>query len=239
MTRQDLTVDGRTTSLHFLPPDGPPAAGVVVLHPWWGLNDDVMAYCRRLADAGFAVAAPDLYEGRLASTVEEADRFSASLDEDAADAYALAAVDALAEALDPSARLGALGFSMGAPWALWLPAHRPVTASVVYYGTTVGPSLSRATTPVLGHFAQEDEYEPEEAVAALETALRDAGRAVELYRYPGTGHWFAEPSRDAYVADASELAFDRTVAFLERELGPGSRASGSSGRPANPRMSEG
>ena len=220
MTRQELVAGDRTTSLHVsMPPGGRPAAGIVVLHPWWGLNDDVVAYCDRLAIAGFAVAAPDLYEGRLTTTVEEAGRLSGSLDEEVADAYALAAVDALAEIVgDPHVRVGALGFSMGAPWALWLPAHRHVVASVVYYGTMVGPSLAAATTPVLGHFAQDDEYEPEEAIAALESALRAAGRDVELHRYPGTGHWFAEPSREAYVEEASHLAFERTVAFLRREL---------------------
>lgn len=217
-----LSAGGRTTTLHLSVPSGAAAAGVVVLHPWWGLNDDVIAYCDRLAGTGFAVAAPDLYEGRLATTVEDADRMSSALDEDVADAYALTAVDALGEIVGgPDARLGALGFSMGAPWALWLPAHRPVVASVVYYGTMVGPSLSAATSPVLGHFAQDDEYEPEESVAALEAALLAAGRDCELHRYPGTGHWFAEPSRDAYDQAASELAFERTAAFLRRALLPG------------------
>lgn len=220
MTRQDLTVGNRTTSLHLSAPSGTPVAGVVVLHPWWGLNDDVVAYADRLADAGFAVAAPDLYEGRLATTIEEADRLATSLEEDVADAFALASVDALGAAIgDPMARLAAVGFSMGAHWALWLPAQRPeVVASVVYYGTTDGPILSRARTPVLGHFAETDEFEPEAGIAAFASTLRTAGRDLEVHRYPGTGHWFAEPSRDAYVPAASELAFDRTVTFLRREL---------------------
>jgi carboxymethylenebutenolidase len=218
MAATTLTVGDRNTTLHVWRPAQGGRAGVVVLHPWWGLNDDVVAYCGRLAGAGLAVAAPDLFEGRLATTVEDADRLSSALDEDSADAFVLAAVDALAAQLDPSARLGAVGFSMGAPWALWLPAHRPVVASVVYYGTMVGPTLGRATTPVLGHFAQDDPYEPEESVADLEAALRDAGRHFELHRYPDTGHWFAEPSREAYVAEAGDLAFERTVEFLRREL---------------------
>ncbi|WP_024285145.1 dienelactone hydrolase family protein [Cellulomonas sp. KRMCY2] len=220
MTRETLTIGDRTTSLHLSPQRGTPPAGVVVLHAWWGLNDDVVAYADRLADAGFAVAAPDLFEGRLATTIEEAERLSESLEEDVADAFVLASVDALVAAIgDPTARVAAIGFSMGAPWALWLPARRPeVVASVVYYGTMQGPTLSQARTPVLGHFAENDEYEPEEGVTALDSTLRTAGREVGLHRYPGTGHWFAEPSRDAYVPAAAGLAFDRTVAFLRREL---------------------
>lgn len=220
MTQETLTVGDRTTTLRLASPAEASGAGVVVLHPWWGLNGDVVDYCDRLAAAGFAVAAPDLYEGRLATTVEEAERLATELDGDVGDDFALAAVEVLAAATGyRGARIAALGFSMGAPRALWLPAHRDaVVASVVYYGTIVDPSLSQAHTPVLGHFAEDDDYEPEEAVAALEAALREAGREAELHRYPGTGHWFAEPSRDTYVPTASEEAFARTVAFLRREL---------------------
>jgi carboxymethylenebutenolidase len=196
-------------------------AGVVVLHPWWGLNDDVTAYADRLAAAGFAAVAPDLFDGRVATTIEEADALSSTLNEDAADALVLAAVDSLGETIgDPSARLAAVGFSMGAGWAMWLPAQRPeVAASVVYYGSMTGPSLTRARGPVLGHFAESDPYEPDEGLLEFERTLRTAGRDVDIERYPGTGHWFAEPSRaDAFAPQAAELAFDRTVAFLRRHL---------------------
>jgi carboxymethylenebutenolidase len=195
-------------------------AGVVVLHPWWGLNNDVIAYADRLADAGFAAIAPDLYDGRVATTVEEAEALSDALNEDAADALALAAVDALGESIgDPSARIASVGFSMGGAWALWLPAQRPeVIATVVYYGSMSGPSLTRARVPVLGHFAESDPYEPEDGLTEFERTLRIAGREVDIQRYPGTGHWFAEPSTTAYDAEAADLAFDRTVAFLRRNL---------------------
>ena len=65
-------------------------------------------------------------------------------------------------------------------------------------------------------FAQDDPYETAETVSAFEEGLRDAGREATIHRYPGTGHWFAEPSRDAYRAEAADLAFERTVAFLGR-----------------------
>lgn len=191
---------------------------VVVFHPWWGLNDDVIAYADRLAGAGFSVVAPDLVRGRVASTVEEAERLSSEMDEAHANAVALAAVDRMAAA-DGTAKIGAVGFSMGAPWAMWCAAKRPaVAASVVYYGTLEGSSLTGASVPVLGHFAEADPYEPDESVLAFERTLRDAGRRVVIHRYPGTGHWFAEPSRDAWRPEAAELAFERTVAFFREHL---------------------
>ena len=198
----------------------PGRPGVVVLHAWWGLNEDVRGFADRLADAGFAVAVPDLYRGPVASTIDEAERLSDAADQAAVDAIALAAIDDLVGRLGPSSGIACVGFSFGAAWSIWAAAERDaVAASVVYYGTVLGPSLARASVPVLGHFAESDPYEPDESVEAFESALRAAGREATIHRYPGTGHWFAEPSRDAYRPVAAELAFGRTVDFLARHLG--------------------
>ena len=195
----------------------PRSPGIVLLHAWWGLNDDVVAYADRLGAAGFAVFAPDMYGGTVVSTIEDAEKMSDSIDPAGAGGLALATVDRLADRLGPASKLAILGFSFGAAWTMWSPAERDrLVASVVYYGTLMGGSLARASVPVLGHFAENDPYETDEGVAAFEAALRSAGREVAIHRYPGTGHWFAEPSRDAYRADAAELAFQRTVEFLRR-----------------------
>jgi carboxymethylenebutenolidase len=218
-----------TTRLYEAGEARPGTPGVVVFHPWWGLNDDIVAYADRLAAAGFAVVAPDLYRGQVASTIEEAERLSASIEEaestawgsegNVVDAIAIAAVDRLADRLGSGTPLASVGFSMGAVWAMWSPAERDrLAASVVYYGSLEGPSLARATVPVLGHFAETDPYESDEGIAAFEDTLRSAGRDVVIHRYPGTGHWFAEPSRDAYRPEAADLAFERTVAFLGQHL---------------------
>jgi carboxymethylenebutenolidase len=194
-------------------PDGAPG-GVLVLHPWWGLNDDVIAYADRLADAGFAVFAPDMFNGQIATEREDAQRLAGEGDA-VAEGIVLAAIDRLAERLGPDAPLAVLGFSFGAAYAIWAPSERDrLVATVIYYGTYTGSFIARSTATLLGHFAEDDEFEPEEGVRELEQAFRDAGREVTVHTYPGTGHWFAEPSRAAYRPDAAELAFARTVAFL-------------------------
>ena len=193
-------------------------AGVVVLHAWWGLNEDVLAYADRLAGHGFAVVAPDMFGGQIATEIPDAERLSAAGDE-VAGGIALAAVDALAERLGPDAPLAVLGFSFGAAHAIAAPSERDrLVATVAYYGSYWGDFLARSTAPLLGHFAETDPFEPDENVAALEGAFRDAGREVTIHRYPGTGHWFAEPSRDAYRPDAAKVALERTLAFLRGRL---------------------
>jgi carboxymethylenebutenolidase len=218
---EQIPVGDSTVPAHFAGPSDA-RAGVVVLHAWWGLNDDVIGYADRLAREGYAVLAPDMFGGKIATTVEEAEGLTSEGDAVAGD-IAMAAVDTLAERVGPDGRLGILGFSFGAAYAILTPSERDrVSASVAYYGTYWGDFLAKSKAAFLGHFAENDPYEPAESVDSLEKAMTDAGRKAEFHRYPGTGHWFAEPSRpDAYDRAAAELAYDRTVAFLDRELRPG------------------
>jgi carboxymethylenebutenolidase len=160
-----------------------------------------------------------MFGGQVADTIEGAERLASAGDDGNADAVALAAIDALAERLGPDAPIAVLGFSFGAAYAVWATAKRDaLRAAVVYYGSLSGPSLSNGTSPVLGHFAETDPYETDEGIAEFEYALRAAGRDVTIHRYPGTGHWFAEPSRDAYRPEQAELAYQRTVTFLRERL---------------------
>lgn len=195
------------------PGDG---AGVVVLHPWWGLNADVLAFADRLADAGFAVAAPDLYHGDVVDTVEAAEERVGRLDGKEGVAIVRATVEDLAGKLGADPRIAVLGFSLGAAFAVGV-AHPALRGTVLYYGTG-DPSDASGRAPVLGHFAEADPYEDAAWVAQFADALRSRGHDVVVHHYPGTGHWFAEPSRDAYRAGAAELAFARTLEFLERVL---------------------
>jgi carboxymethylenebutenolidase len=221
-----LEVGGTAVRLYVAGEFAAGAPGVVVLHPWWGLNDDVIAYVDRLAAAGCAATPPDWFGGLVAATSAAAARLSGSAEsadaEPAVESIALAAVDDLAARLGPESRLGVLGFSFGAAYATLLPAERDrLVASVVYYGVYTGEHIGRSTAAVQGHFAETDQFESDEGIAELEDGVRAAGREVTIHRYPGTGHWFAEPSRDAYVPEAADLAFERTVAFLRTQLEPG------------------
>ena len=110
---------------------------------------------------------------------------------------------------------------MGAAWAIELATgERPddFAAVVLFYGAGEG-DFAPSRAAFLGHFAPGDEWEPDEGVAALEAAIRAAGKEVTFHRYPGAGHWFFEADRpDAYDPAAAELAWERTVAHLRRHL---------------------
>jgi carboxymethylenebutenolidase len=211
-----------TGYLALPPADSGP--GVLVLHAWWGLNDTARAFCARLAQEGFVVLVPDLYHGQVATTIAEAERLANALDGQQAKADVAAAVDRLTARAAPGERgIAVIGFSLGAFYALDLSVADPerVSAVVLYYGTGPG-DYTRSRAAYLGHFAGADPFEPAANVDWLEGALREAGRPVTFYRYPGTGHWFCEPDRvEAYDEAAATTAWERTLAFLKEALASG------------------
>ena len=75
-TLSELRAGGRTSRVDRTAPAAGGGPLVMVLHPWWGLNGDVMAFADRLTAAGFVVAAPDLYGGTVATTIDAAERLS-------------------------------------------------------------------------------------------------------------------------------------------------------------------
>ncbi len=201
-----------------LPPTGTGSA-VLVLHAWWGLNDTIKAFCKRLADSGFVAFAPDLYHGKVTDQIAEAETLGSALDRkiDQVRADLAEAVTFLRNHAG-SDDLAVIGFSLGAYYALDLSVTAPefIQSVVIFYGTGTG-DYSRSKADYLGHFAEVDPFEPESNVSALEESLKSAGRPVTFYQYSGTGHWFFEPDRvQAYNPAAANLAWDRTLAFLRR-----------------------
>lgn len=196
--------------------------GVLVMHAWWGLTGVIKDVCNRLAALGFVAYAPDLYHGQRATTIPEAERLGQELDQNAerAQAETRAAVDTLLAYTGDHTAVGVVGFSLGAAYVLQLSGADPerVRAVVLFYGVG-GGDFARAQATYLGHFAENDPYEPAESVAWLEDALTSAGRSITFYRYSGVGHWFFETDRvDAYNEAAATLAWERTVTFLRKQL---------------------
>ena len=193
---------------------------VLVLHAWWGLNDTIRAFCDRLAEAGFVVFAPDLYAGAVTDQISEAEKLVGEMSSKEAQTNTeiLNAIEYLRQQAGSAGGVAVIGFSMGAYYALSLSNSAPehFQSVVLFYGT--GPAdFSQSQAAYLGHFAENDEFEPLENVRELENDLKQAGRPVTFYTYPGTGHWFFEPDRtDVYNAEASSLAWDRTLDFLKR-----------------------
>lgn len=209
---------------YLVRPEAGTGPGVLLLHSWWGLTPFFKALCDRLADEGFVVLAPDLSEGHRPETAAEAEVELAATDPNHTAALLLSSVVALRSQTDhPEGPVSVVGFSMGASWALWLATRQPdsVRSVVVYYGTQ-DIDFADLRAPVLGHFASSDDFVSDDELSFFEAQLRLLEKDVEIVRYPGTSHWFAEEDRDAYEPAAAGSAWSRTVDFLRSDgLGDG------------------
>lgn len=199
-----------------------PAPAVIVVHEWWGLNEQIRGTARRLAREGYVAIVPDLYHGEVTDDPDRARELAQGLGEGRALADLEAAVAWLrAQPRTAKARIGVLGFCMGGRLAqLMALQSRDLTAAVMYYGRpeTDPAKLAPLRVPLQGHFGAEDQGIPPDRVAELRAALEKAGKAVEIYLYAGAGHAFMHEGRPTYRADAARLAWARTLAFLQKHL---------------------
>lgn len=202
-------------------PSSGKAPGVLVLHAWWGLNDTIKGFCKRLAAAGFVAFAADMYHGKVVDTIPDAEALGRALDANhlQAEAEVAEAARYLNQHAQQSDRgLAVIGFSLGAYYAVNLSTVLPehIHSVVLFYGTGPG-DFNKSRAAYQGHFAENDQYEPRSYADEMEQALKRAGRPVNFYSYKGTQHWFFEPDRlETYNQAAADLAWERTLTFLRR-----------------------
>jgi carboxymethylenebutenolidase len=217
MSGKDITFDvnGQSLGGYLAIPAQSNAPGVLVLHAWWGLNNTIKEVCDRLAGEGFVAFAPDLYNGKVVKTIEEAGQL-VDMNQDRKQAIVTAASDVLRAR--PEIRKEAfavIGFSMGAAWSLLLASEQPeaIRKAVLFYGS-YGVDFSKVQAYILGHYASNDEFEPLEGIRAMEADMRTAGLTPTFHIYPDTKHWFFEQDRPEYDSQAAGLAWSRTLEFL-------------------------
>lgn len=198
--------------------------GVIVIQEWWGLVPHIQDVADRFAAAGFTALAPDLYHGESASEPDGAGKLMMALNLDQAGKDLSGAVDLLRERTGRD-KVGVVGYCMGGGLALVLATQRPdaVAAAAPYYGVipwaTAQPNWSALEAKVVGEYAENDGFAGPDAVRALEAQLRDLGKDATLHIHPGCDHAFFNDTRpEVYDAEASAIAFDRTVALFRETL---------------------
>jgi carboxymethylenebutenolidase len=210
----------------LIDPTGGPGPGVLVLHSWWGLNPWVKEFCRRLADEGYTVLAPDLLDGVEPMTADEGEAVLAGLDPDELSGLVMSSAHTLrACSIDGERPIAVVGFSMGASLAMWLSARltSEVGAVVAFYGTQ-SIDFDDATARYQGHFADDDHLVREEDRVVTESFIRLGGSETDFHVYPGTQHWFFEEGRN-FNADAADVAWTRTLSFLRETIPPTDEAA--------------
>jgi carboxymethylenebutenolidase len=196
--------------------------GLIVIHEWWGLNDNIRSMTRRLAGEGYRALAVDLYGGATADNPDAAMKLVNGVmgNHAAAEANLKQAVAYLKG--KGVKKIGVIGWCFGGGWSLAtaLLAPNDIDATVIYYGHLESDPAKLATlkSPVIGFFGAADNSIPAASVHAFEAELKKQGKPVEVQIYDGAGHAFANPSGGNYRPEAAKDAWQRTTAFLAKYL---------------------
>jgi len=198
-----------------------PMPAVIVIHEWWGLNDNVMHWADRIAAEGYAAIAVDLYGGVVAKNPDEAMGAMRKVDDKKATEIMLAALKFAKD--DPriqATKRASIGWCFGGGMSLQLALAAPdLDAAVMYYGHPVEDpkALETLKAPLLGIFGTKDKSIPPEVVKKFDDMLTDAKKAHHFHSFDAD-HAFANPSNPHYDEKNAGAAWEIARAFLAEHL---------------------
>lgn len=217
------TVDGKPVRGYMARPaaGGRNAPAILVVHEWWGLNDNIRSIVDRYAGEGYIALAVDLF-GRVATTPDTAMvLYQTAMKNVPAGERNLAVAIAYVKS-QGATRIGSVGYCFGGHWSLrtGLVGGNEISAVVMYYGAPItdAAQLSRLRAPLLGLFGGLDRGIPVDSVRAMEQALKGLGRPVTINVYADANHGFSNPSGQAYNAVAATDAWEKSLAFFRTNL---------------------
>ena len=221
-----FSANGGTCEGYLALPEIPRGPGVIVVQEWWGLVPHITELADRFAAAGFVALAPDFYHGIVTDEPDEAMRLLMSLAMDRAAHDLSGAADYLTARPEViGGGIGAVGFCMGGSLALWSATLAPkIVAAVGFYPAMPWHAMSPdwsgydGKTAVI-HCSEEDGTSTADGIVTACSAISAAGGVATTFDYPGTHHAFVNDTRpEVYDADATALAWDRTVSMLTDRL---------------------
>jgi carboxymethylenebutenolidase len=195
--------------------------GVVVVHENRGLNPYIEDVTRRLGVAGFLAFAPDALTpvGGYPGDDDKGRELQATLDPKKMIEDFVAAVVYLKSNPACTGKVGVVGFCYGGGVANTLAVRLPdLAAAVPFYGMQpVAADVAKIKASLLIHYAEVDER-INAGWPAYEAALKVNRITYTAYIYPGTNHGFHNDTTPRYDEAAATLAWDRTIAFLNKTL---------------------
>jgi carboxymethylenebutenolidase len=214
------TPSGRKVNAALAKPAQAKAPAILVIHEFWGLNDQIKAYTKDLSDKGYLCLAADLMGVPPTSDPAEAQKMMAAVKPEEATETLKTWMTWLAQQPTYGGKIATLGFCFGGGWSLNAGLASPADATVMYYGRCdkTPDELKTLKGPVLGHFAKKDTFINEAMVSGFQRAMEDAGKTATVYWYDAE-HGFANPTTARYDAQDAALAQSRTLAFLKSTIG--------------------
>ena len=229
---QQTESDGNPMPIHVSAPAGAGSfPALVVIQHQSGVDEFLQGMTRRLADAGYVAAAPDLYHRDGPNCQDDMRTRSTRLSDRRVIGDVGAAVDFLKRQSNVDAqRIGIIGFCMGGRVVYLMAAAIPdFKAAVTFYpgntarawGRDIPSPFERSRDihcPIQGHFGEDDKNPSPEDRAKLDAELTKYGKPHEFFAYPDAGHAFMDHTKESYRRHAEVAAWPRTLDFLPRQL---------------------
>ena len=216
--------------------DDNPVAGILVAPEWWGVVEHPKKVTERLAKAGYAAVAMDVYgEGKLTSDAAQANMWMEQVLEDPDMLMARCRL-ILNDFSDQMAingdNLGAIGFCFGGKVVLDMARDGlPLKAVATFHGnpSPKQPADEKFTAKVLVAHGRDDSMVSMEAIEGLKAELDAADVDYTIDVYDGAKHGFTNPHADeraaknkvdlGYNETAAKQSWENMLEFMKTNLG--------------------
>lgn len=191
-----------------------------VIHEWWGLNDHIKREADRLYEelnGQVTVMALDMYDGKVATTRDDASEFMKAVSAERAKTIINGAIAQTGE----FAEIATIGWCFGGGWSLKasILAEDKGAGCIIYYGMPVekAAELAPIQSDILGIFASKDEWITPEVANKFEALAKSTGKNIENHIFEAE-HAFANPSSERYNSEAATEANTLAREFLKVRL---------------------
>ena len=198
--------------------------GVMMIHEWWGLNEDITELADALAEEGYVVFVPSAYREKSTSWIPHALFLTITSDQDRIAEDIDLGFDYL-QSLDSvnAETIGSVGFCFGGRQVLWLGTRQSELDSVVslYGGAFTEESQLDGideNLPILTIWGEDDASIPLDEVDLMLAMMDNMGLNHESTVYPDLGHAFVNSENYDDETAGSGQAWDQIVAFLDDSL---------------------
>ena len=184
---------------------------LILIHEWWGLNDNIRDNAEKFAKLGYAALAVDMYNGQAATTRDGAKKLATGVRNNMPEAFKnleSAVAYLKGRAYVDSKKMASIGWCFGGGWSYQMAKNNlGIKASIIYYGRfNPKDDLQKMRAVILGHFGEEDRGIKVDTVHEFQASLKTLSGKHEVYIYKNAGHAFAN---GAVLACACDFRFMR------------------------------
>ncbi len=187
-------------------------AEVLLLHHVLGRTKGIEAIADQMRDAGHTVHVPDLFDGRIFTSLEEGLVFVKEIGFEEVKMRGIRAADELSNDVVYA------GFSLGVSAAQQLAQTRKGARGALFFHacfpTSAFESQWPADLPVQVHAMSSDPFFVEDGDIYAARELVASANHAELFLYEGKEHLFTDSSLPSYDNDATQLVIKRVLDFL-------------------------